>query len=170
MIACKIAEAAGALSVTVVEPHPRKRELAFSYGAQLVFDPREDGWKQKLLGSTPDHVGLDVVLEMSGSVTGIHDAFDLVRPGGDVALLGIPSREVQLDLSGAIIFKGVTVRGINGRLMFQTWYQCERFLMDHKLDLRPVITHRFPYRDYEQAFAVLEQGEGIKVLLDWEED
>ena len=169
LIACKIAEAAGALSVTVVEPQPRKRELALSYGAQFVFDPREDGWKQRLLGSTPDHVGMDVVLEMSGSVAGIHDAFDLVRPGGDVALLGIPSREVQLDLSGAIIFKGVTVRGINGRLMFQTWYQCERFLVDHKLDLRPVITHRFPYRDYEQAFAVLEQGEGVKVLLDWED-
>jgi len=169
LIACKIAEAAGALSVTVVEPQPRKRELALSYGAQFVFDPREEGWKQQLLGSTPDYVGMDVVLEMSGSVAGIHDAFDLVRPGGDVALLGIPSREVQLDLSGAIIFKGVTVRGINGRLMFQTWYQCERFLMDHKLDLRPVITHRFPYRDYEQAFAVLEQGGGVKVLLDWED-
>lgn len=169
LIACKIAEAAGALCVTAVEPNERKRKLAHEYGASAVFDPTQAGWKEAFLATTPEQVGVDVVLEMSGSAPGIRSAFEIVRPGGEVALLGIPSGDVGLNLSEAIIFKGVTVRGINGRLMFETWYQCERFLLDHKLDLRPLITHRFPYRDYKEAFDVLERGEGVKVILDWTE-
>jgi threonine 3-dehydrogenase len=169
LIACKVAEAAGALSVSVVEPQEHKRKLAVSYGAEAAYDPNEPGWKERFLATTPESVGVDVVLEMSGSRTGIRDAFDIVRPGGEVALLGIPPTDVTLNLSEAIIFKAVTVRGINGRLMFETWYQCERFLLDHKLDLAPLITHRFSYPDYRQAFEVLERGEGVKVILDWEE-
>lgn len=168
LMACKIAEAAGALSVSAVEPNERKRRLAHDYGAGAVFDPSQDGWKEQFLASTPEHVGVDVVLEMSGSVPGIRSAFDIVRPGGEVALLGIPSGDVGLNLADAIIFKAVTVRGINGRLMFETWYQCERFLLDHKVDLRPLITHRFHYTDYKEAFQVLTRGEGVKVILDWD--
>lgn len=168
LIACKIASAAGALYVMAVEPSERKRQLAYTYGAHDVFDPRSDGWKKKFLARTPDEVGVDVVLEMSGSREGVRNAFELVRAGGEVALLGIPSGDIDLNLSEAIIFKSVTVRGINGRLMFETWYQCERFLLDHKLDLGPLITHRFAYKDFEEAFAVLERGEAVKVILDWE--
>ena len=168
LIACKIAEAAGALSVAAIEPNERKRKLAKEYGATAVFDPSEPGWKERMLEMTPEGIGVDVVLELSGAEPGIHAAFELVRPGGEVALLGIPSKNVSLNLSEAIIFKAVTVRGINGRLMFETWYQCERFLLDHKLDLRPLITHRFPYREYQEAFHALERGEAVKAILDWE--
>jgi threonine 3-dehydrogenase len=167
LIACKIAQAAGALVVSAVEPNEQKRTLAHDYGASYVYNPSEPGWKERFLDNTPERVGVDVVLEMSGSAAGIRSAFELVRAGGEVALLGIPSGDVGLNLSEAIIFKGVTVRGINGRLMFETWYQCERFLLDHKLDLRPLITHRFSYRDYKRAFEVLERGEGVKVIFDW---
>ncbi len=167
LIACKIAEAAGALSVVAVEPNERKRRLAHDYGASAVFDPACDGWKEQFLATTPEGIGVDVALEMSGSVAGIRSAFELIRPGGEVALLGIPAGDVGLNLSEAIIFKAATVRGINGRLMFETWYQCERFLLDNKVDLRPLITHHFHYSEFEQAFDVLERGEGVKVILDW---
>ncbi|MEJ7606848.1 MAG: zinc-binding dehydrogenase [Bryobacteraceae bacterium] len=123
-----------------------------------IADPADETYKKRLLSHTRESSGLDVVLEMSGSRAGIRDTFELVRPGGEVALLGIPPSDVTLNLSESIIFKAVTVRGINGRLMFETWYQCEQFLLEHKLDLRPLITHQFPYRDFEEAFAVLQRG------------
>jgi threonine 3-dehydrogenase len=75
---------------------------------------------------------------------------------------------VTLNLSEAIIFKGITVRGINGRLMYETWYQCERFLMEHKLDLSPLITHQMSYQRYEEAFDLLHRGQAVKIILDWE--
>ena len=168
LIACKIAQAAGALEVLVIEPQARKRELALASGARAAFDPAEPGWKESFLATTPEKIGVDVMLEISGSPQGVHNAFELVRPGGDLALLGIPSKDVGLNFAEAIIFKSVTVRGINGRLMFETWYQCERFLLDRKLDLLPLITHRFPYTRYLEAFDVLQRGEAVKVILDWE--
>lgn len=168
LMAVKIALAAGALDVFAVDPQAAKRKLALENGAQEAFDPAQDGWKTAFLDKTPESVGADVILEMSGSPAGVRSAFELVRPGGEVALLGIPSADIGLNLSEAIIFKAVTVRGINGRLMYETWYQCERFLLDHKLDLRPLITHQLPYRDYQDAFGLLQRGEAVKVVLDWE--
>jgi threonine 3-dehydrogenase len=167
LMACKIASVAGALSVIAIDPQGHKRALASTFGATAAFDPYEDGWKDRLLAHTREGSGVDVVLEMSGSRAGIHDTFEIVRPGGEVALLGIPPSDVSLNLSESIIFKSVTVRGINGRLMFETWYQCEQFLLEGKLDLRPLITHQFSFRDYEEAFGVLERGEAVKVILDW---
>lgn len=167
LMACKIAHTAGALSVIAIDPIEHKRQLALSYGATAAFDPTKDGWKADLLSQTREGCGLDVVLEMSGSRPGIRDTFELVRPGGEVALLGIPPSDVSLNLSENIIFKSVTVRGINGRLMFETWYQCEQFILQGKLDLRPLITHEFSFRDYAEAFATLERGEAVKILFDW---
>ncbi|MEX2260575.1 MAG: L-threonine 3-dehydrogenase [Bryobacteraceae bacterium] len=169
LMAARIAQAAGALSVFVLEPRARKRELALKLGAEAVFDPAEEGWLDRFLRDTSDSVGVDVVLEMSGAQAGIRNAFQMVRPGGEVALLGIPSTDVTLNFSESIIFKGVTVRGINGRLMYETWYQCERFLLEHKLDLEPLITHRLPFDRYQEAFHLLERGEAVKVILDWEQ-
>jgi threonine 3-dehydrogenase len=168
LMACKIAQSAGALSVLVLEPQAHKRALAAQMGAQAAFNPREQGWLQRFLKETPDEVGVDVVLEMSGSEAGIRNAFQMVRPGGEVALLGIPSSDIHLNLSESIIFKGVTVRGINGRLMYETWYQCERFLMEQKLDVSPLITHRLPFKNYKDAFGLLQNGEAVKILMEWE--
>lgn len=168
LMAIKIAHAAGALEVYAVEPQVHKRVLARECGSARVFDPTAGDFSAEFLSATPDGVGADVVLEMSGSPGGVRSAFELVRAGGEVALLGIPSKDVGLNLAEAIIFKGVTVRGINGRKMFETWYQCERFLLDHKLDLRPLITHEIPYRDYRDAFDLLERGGAVKIILNWD--
>jgi threonine 3-dehydrogenase len=168
LLACKIAHSAGALSVMAVEPQARKRALALSLGAHSVFDPAAPGWTEAFVNATPERVGVDVVLEISGSPQGIRSAFDIVRPGGEVALLGIPSADVNLNFSKAIIFKGVTVRGINGRLMYETWYQSERFLLEYKPDLSSLITHRIPFDRFLDAFGLLERGEAVKIILDWE--
>jgi threonine 3-dehydrogenase len=168
LMACAIARAAGALSVMVVEPQAHKRALALKLGAEAAFDPREPGWQERFVEETPDRVGADVVLEMSGSLAGIRSAFTMVRPGGEVALLGIPSGDVSLNMADSIILRSVTVRGISGRLMYETWYQCERFLLEHKLDVMPLITHRLPFRQYKEAFDLLENGEAVKVILEWE--
>jgi threonine 3-dehydrogenase len=168
LMACKIAKAAGALRVLVVEPQPAKRALALSLGAEAAFDPAQPGWLDEFIRKTQDGVGADVVLEISGSAAGIRNAFAMTRPGGEVALLGIPSSPVSLNLSEAIIFKGITVRGINGRLMYETWYQCERFLLEHKLDLSPLITHQMPFAEYQEAFGLLQRGEAVKIILNWE--
>ncbi len=169
LMACKIAQAAGALTVLVLEPQARKREFAMQFGAEAAYDPADSGWFAEFAKKTPDGVGVDVVLEISGSAAGIRSAFEMARPGGEVALLGIPSNPVTLNLSEAIIFKGITVRGVNGRLMYETWYQCERFLLEHKLDIAPLITHQMPYKNYEEAFDLLRRGEAVKIILDWEE-
>jgi threonine 3-dehydrogenase len=168
LMACKIAQSAGALSVLVLEPQPHKRAMAQKMGAQAAFNPKDAGWLEQFLHQTPDGVGVDVVLEISGSEAGIRSAFQMVRPGGEVALLGIPSSDIHLNLSESIIFKSVTVRGINGRLMYETWYQCERFLLEHKLDVTPLITHRVPFERYKDAFDLLQNGEAVKILMEWE--
>ncbi|HYP06362.1 MAG TPA: L-threonine 3-dehydrogenase [Bryobacteraceae bacterium] len=167
LMACQIAAVAGALCVLAIDPQEHKRKLAKQFGATAAFDPGEPGWKAALANRSCGGHGVDVVLEMSGNAHGIRDSLEIVRRGGEVALLGIPPQEITLNLSESIIFKALTVRGINGRRMFETWYQAEQFLVEHKVELQPLITHEFPPEEFEDAFGVLERGESVKVLFDW---
>jgi threonine 3-dehydrogenase len=91
--------------------------------------------------------------------------FALLRAGGRASLLGIPSRPFELDFARDIIFKGATVQGINGRKMFETWFQMEALLATGKLNLEPVITHRLKLSEFERAMAFLESGEAIKAVM-----
>jgi len=110
-------------------------------------------------------VGADVVLEMAGHPDAIRTAFDIVRRGGRISLLGLTSKPVSLNFSEDIIFKGITVQGINGRRMYQTWYQMQALLKSGKLDLTPVITDRMPMRDFSRGMERLTTGEASKILL-----
>jgi threonine 3-dehydrogenase len=109
--------------------------------------------------------GPDVLLEMSGNATAIQHGLGLLRMGGRASLLGIPSKPVTLDLAESIIFKGATVHGINGRRMYETWFQMEALLRSGKIDLTPVITHRLPLAQFDEAMRLLENGEASKILL-----
>jgi threonine 3-dehydrogenase len=109
--------------------------------------------------------GFDVGLEMSGAADAFRDMIGNMAHGGRIAVLGIPSAEITLDLN-PIIFNGLTLRGIYGREMYETWYQMT-VMLQSGLDVRPVITHRFSYRDFEDAFAVVASGRSGKVILDW---
>ena len=103
---------------------------------------------------------------MSGHPVAIQQGFKALRNGGTAALLGIPSRPVELNLPDDIIFKGATVLGINGRLMYETWYQVENFLLSGKVSLDSIITHVMPLPEFETGFKLMQAGEAIKVVLE----
>jgi threonine 3-dehydrogenase len=101
---------------------------------------------------------------MSGHPKAIRQGFAALRNGGTAALLGLPSEPVPLDLPNDIIFKGATVLGINGRKMFETWYQVENFLLSGRLNLQPIVTHHLPLTDFDRGLKLMP-GEAIKVVL-----
>ena len=161
-----IARASGALDIVALDTNPKKIEMAKRLGADAAFDAREEGLVERLLKRTRGGRGFDVLLEASGSPAGIRTGFRLLRSGGWAALLGIPKEEVSFNLAEDVVFKGITIHGVNGRKMYETWYQVEDFLVHGRLDIEPVITHQLPFERFEEGFDLLRRGEAIKVVLD----
>ena len=159
-----VAKACGAARVIAIEPNAKRRDLARQMGATVLLDPTTDDIEARSLEATHGN-GVDVLLEMSGHASAIRQGFRILRMGGRASLLGIPSRPVEIDLANAIIFKGATVHGINGRKMYETWFQMEALLRDSRIDLSPVITHRLPLAQFDQAMHLLESGDASKILL-----
>jgi threonine 3-dehydrogenase len=163
-MAAAVARHAAARHVVVTEPNAYRRDLALRLGATLAVDPRERDLAdvQAELGMTE---GFDVGMEMSGNVGALRSMIDNMAHGGRIALLGIPTGEVALDLN-PVIFDMLTLRGIYGRRMYDTWYQMS-VMLQSGLDVKPVITHRFPFTEHAEAFATARSGDSGKVLLDW---
>ena len=163
-MAVAVVRHAGARHVVATDLNPSRLELAGRMGATLAVDPRERdlGDVQRELGMTE---GFDVMLEMSGNADALRTGIANMAHGGRIAILGIPTAAVELDLD-PVIFNMLTLKGIYGREMFETWYQMS-VLVDSGLDVSQVITHRFPYSEFEEAFQVAASGESGKVLLDW---
>src|SRR5438874_12385978 len=159
-----VARAVGAAQVFALEVNEHRRKLANAMKADHVCDPSKGNVKQFVLERT-DGTGIDVVLEMSGHPDGIKTGFDILRLGGRVSLLGIPSVPIKMNFAEDLIFKGAVVQGINGRLMYKTWYQMQALLRAGKLDLSPVITDRMPLKDFSKGMERLKTGEASKILL-----
>jgi len=159
-----VARAVGASQVFALEINEHRAKLAREMKADYVLNPTKDNVKAIVMEAT-NGVGVDVVLEMSGKTPGIKMGFDILRLGGRVSLLGIPSKPVELNFAEDLIFKGATVQGINGRLMYKTWYQMQALLKAGKLDLAPVITDRMAMKDFSKGMARLKTGEASKILL-----
>ena len=166
LMAAAIVRHAGARHVVVTEPNPFRRDLATRMGATLAIDPRERTLAdvQRELGMVE---GFDIALEMSGNETALRSAIAAMAHGGRIAILGIPTKEMTLDVN-AVVFNQLTLRGIYGREMYETWYQMT-VMLQSGLDIRPVITHRFGFRDFEAAFAATRSGDSGKVIMDWQE-
>ena len=160
-----IARAAGAARVIASDINPKRLALATRMGAHVTVNPSTDDVVQTVTAETGGE-GADVVCEMSGVPSALHQAFRAVRLGGHVQLLGIPKGEIPIDLASEIIFKGITVYGVIGRKMYETWHQMRRFLTAGLLDPRPVITHRFPLPRIDDALAAIRSGEAGKVILE----
>jgi len=158
-----IAKTVGASDVIVVEPNTFKRGLAKTVGADVVLHPDDD--IAKIVEERTHGLGVEVLLEMSGSADAIRQGLGLLQNGGDAALLGIPSGEVPLNLSKLVIFKAATLRGISGRRMYDTWYQCQSFLEHNRLSIDAIITHTFKFTDFKKAFDILLAGDAGKMVM-----
>lgn len=169
LLAVAVARAAGAIAIYALDVNPARLELAKQLGADAAFVSSDPTLLDEIRRRTSGN-GVDVLLEMSGNAAAIDRGFQLLRNGGTAALLGLPSGPVALNLTDRIIFKGITVLGINGRRMFETWYQAEALVKSGRVDPRAVITHVLPYTAFDEAFALMEKGEAVKIVLDFKGD
>lgn len=159
-----IARHIGARFIVVTDPNDYRLAIAEKLGADRIVRVGSDS----LAATMTDlemREGFDVGLEMSGNSSALHDMIDTMNNGGQIALLGIPPVDAPIDWND-IIFKGLTLTGIYGRRMFETWYKMLAMLQTG-LDVSPVITHHFPAEEFEDAFDVVRSGDAGKVLLDW---
>ncbi len=160
-----IARAAGAAKVIASDVNATRLALARKMGAHVTINAGVDDVVRTVLEETSGE-GADVVCEMSGVPSALHQAFAAVRMGGRVQLLGLPKGQVPIDLANEIIFKGITVYGVIGRKMYETWHQMRRYLSAGLLDPRPVITHQFPLAKIDDALAAIRSGDAGKIILE----
>jgi threonine 3-dehydrogenase len=163
IFAVGICRAAGASRIIASDINDTRLALASRMGAHDIVHPHE---ARDVVRRHTDGLGVDVVLEMSGVSSAIHQAFALVRVGGRVQMLGIPAKPMEIDFATEIIFKGLTIYGVVGRRMYDTWLSMTRFLRSGQFDPTPVITHRFPLEAADEAIRVIRSGEAGKVIFE----
>ena len=164
IMAAAVVRHAGARFVVITDVNPARLELARTMGVNLAVNTKETplGEVQKQLGMQE---GFDVGLEMSGQPSAFREMLANMSHGGRIAMLGIPSKEIAIDWN-VVVFNMLTIRGIYGREMYETWYKMT-VMLESGLDIRPVITHRFPYQDFEKGFEPMRTGSSGKVVLQW---
>jgi threonine 3-dehydrogenase len=156
-----VARASGAKVIVAVESSPFRAELARRMGATAVVDPTRVNVLSEVLSAGKAKDGFDVVCEMSGAQSAIELAFKSVCRGGRITAFGLPSKKIEIDWANDLIFKGVRIHGIVGRQIFETWEIADRLLRSGVVDLRSVITHTFPLREFERGFAVMSAPEHL---------
>jgi threonine 3-dehydrogenase len=166
IMAAAIVRHAAARHVVISDINPKRLKLAQKMGVTMAVNPRETSLAdvQKKLGMQE---GFDIGLEMSGSADAFREMLGNMSHGAKIAMLGIPPYEMAIDWK-QVIFNMLTIKGIYGREMYETWYKMT-VMLESGLDIKPVITHRFGWQEYERGFAAIKSGDSGKVLLDWRE-
>jgi len=164
MFAVGIVRALGAFEVIAIEPNGYRRGRAAAMGADVLLDPAEVDPVEAVLEQTSG-VGAEVVLEMSGNSIAIDQGTRMLARGGRMSLLGLPDASVTLDLNDQVIFKEARLQGITGREMFRTWQQTTTLLSTGRVDVTPVITHRYPLDRWQEGFDATASGSSGKVIL-----
>jgi len=164
LFAVGVARAAGAAQVIASDVAPYRLELARTMKADAVIDVSKESFVDRVQQLTEGR-GLDGVLEMSGSPQAVRDGLVSLRNGGRLSMLGLPKEPFELDWNRLLIFKGITLHGIIGRRMYQTWYQMDNLLRSGRLDVRPAITHVMPMERFDEAISLLRSGQAGKVVL-----
>jgi threonine 3-dehydrogenase len=164
IMAAAVVRHAGARHVVITDVNARRLKLAEKIGVTLAVNTSETPLSevQKKLGM---HEGFDVGLEMSGNAAAFREMIANMSHGAKIAVLGIPSTDVAIDWKH-VIFNMLTIKGIYGREMYETWYKMT-VMLESGLNIKPVITHRFPWYEYEKGFAAMKSGDSGKVILDW---
>ena len=165
IMAAAVARHAGARYTVITDINPYRLELARKLGVTLAVDANRTKLSevQKQLGMTE---GFDVGLEMSGTAAAFRDMLENMSHGAKIAMLGIPTAEVAIDWR-TVIFRMLTVKGVYGREMYETWYKMT-VMLESGLDITPVITHRYHYTEFERGFEAMVSGNSGKVILSWE--
>jgi threonine 3-dehydrogenase len=164
LFAIAVARAAGASQVIASDVSPYRLELARKMNADAVIDVSKEDFTARVRELTDGRM-LDGVLEMSGNAKAIRDGLAALRNGGRLSLLGLPRENFELDWNQLLIFKGITLHGIVGRRMYDTWYVMDNLLRTGRLDVRPAITHIMPMEKVDDAIAALRSGNAGKVVL-----
>lgn len=159
-----VAKAIGARAIYTTDISPYRLDLAGRMGADLALHALEDDVIGQVLAAT-DEEGIDVLLEMSGAPSAIDQGFTLLKPGGEVALLGVAPGPFEFDWNHHLVFKAARVVGISGRQLWQTWYQARGLVRSGAVDLAPLVTHRFKLTEIEQAIELMASGQSGKVML-----
>jgi threonine 3-dehydrogenase len=164
IMAAAVVRHAGARHVVITDVKPKRLELARKLGVTLAVNPAETriAEVQKKLGMTE---GFDVGLEMSGNASAFREMLANMSHGAKIAMLGLPTAEIAIDWRH-VIFNMLTLKGIYGREMYETWYKMT-VMLESGLDIKPVITHRFAWNEFEKGFAAMKAGDSGKVILDW---
>lgn len=164
IFAVAVARAAGAALIYATDVHDYRLEIAKQLGAHVVVNVSRQHLEQVVKEGTAGE-GVDVALEMSGAPSAIQQALRICRRGGHVSLMGIPSQPVQMDLAEELIFKGITVHGIVGRRLYETWNAMQSLLASGRLDIAPAITHQLPFNQFEKGMALMQEGRCGKVVF-----
>ena len=165
IFASQLAQATGARQLFALDINPYRIDLARKVVPEAtVLNPAEQDVESMILEATEGR-GVDVAIELSASAAATQQCFRILRKGGRVSLVGLPSKPIELDMTDAIIYREAIVYGSTGRLMWDTWWQMDQLLKANKLDPTKVITHRFPLSDYAEALELTLSGKSGKVLL-----
>ena len=164
IMAAAICKHAGARYVVITDVNPYRLELAQKVGVTRAVNVSKEKLSD-VVNELGMMEGFDVGLEMSGNPKALNDMIDVMFHGGNIALLGILPSSAAIDWE-KVVFNGLTIRGIYGRKMFETWYKMQ-VMVQGGLDVTPVITHRFDYTNYEEAFELMKSGNSGKIILNW---
>jgi threonine 3-dehydrogenase len=159
-----VARAIGARAVYATDISQYRLDFARKMGADLALHASEDHVVERVMQAT-DGEGVDVLLEMSGAPSAIDQGFTVLKPGGEAMLLGVAPGPFEFDWSQHLVFKAARVHGISGRRLWHTWYQARGLIRSGAVDLSPMVTHCYPYEQFEEAFAQMASGNSGKVML-----
>jgi threonine 3-dehydrogenase len=164
IMAVDVAKAVGASRVFAIDVNAYRLDLAKKIGADVCLNALDGDIVQRVKDLTGG-AGVDVVCEMSGNGIALNQALEYLKLGGHLSILGVPTKKIEIDVTNHIVFKGITIHGITGRKMYETWFQVKGLIQSGKLHLKDIVTHKLHYSEYEKAMSLMESGNCGKIVL-----